>query len=141
LTCHADPYYIEALTGIGIVVSGSRNVIVRNFKISGVLAAHGAAITVANSSNVWVDHCDLSSDLNHGAGYYANLVDIGQGADYSTVTYNLFHNHFQASLVGLSDTSSEVDSGKLHITFANNHWLNVNSSTPSYRFGTGHIFK
>jgi pectate lyase len=141
ISFHADSYPIEALTGIGLVVKGSRNVIVRNFKISSVLAAHGAAITIANSSNVWVDHCDISSDLDHGEGYYADLLDIGHGADYSTVTYNLFHNHSQASLVGLSDQDSKEDSGKLHITFANNQWLNIKSSALSYRFGTGHVFK
>lgn len=26
------------------------------------------------------------------------------------------------------------------MTFANNYWSNINSRTPSFRFGTGHIF-
>jgi pectate lyase len=111
-----------------------------------VLATHGAAITVANSQNIWVDHCDLSSDRGaEGAGGghpYADLLDIGQGTDYSTISYNLFHDHVRASMVGgLTDNAKEEDTGKLHLTLANNRWLNIDSGTPSYAYGTGHIFK
>ena len=50
-----------------------------------------------------------------------------------------FHDHYKASLVGQSDSNGDEDSGKLHITYANNHWKNINSRMPLLRFGTAHI--
>ena len=41
------------------------NVILRNLKISKVLASAGDAIGIQSASKVWVDHCDLSSDRDH----------------------------------------------------------------------------
>lgn len=48
---------------------------------------------------------------------------------------------YKASLVGHSDSNSAEDTGHLHVTYANNYWSNINSRAPSFRFGTGHIFK
>lgn len=39
--------------------------IIRNIKISKVLASAGDAIGIQASSNVWIDHNDLSSDRDH----------------------------------------------------------------------------
>lgn len=54
-----------ALVGIGLRVNGQSNVIIRNLKISKVLADTGDAIGIQASKNVWVDHVDLSSDMSH----------------------------------------------------------------------------
>lgn len=60
---------------------------------------------------------------------------------------SLHHAHksctiqYKASLVGHSDSNSAEDTGHLHVTYANNYWSNINSRAPSFRFGTGHIFK
>ncbi len=51
-----------------------------------------------------------------------------------------FHDHWKASLCGHSDSNAAEDTGKLHITYANNHWKNCNSRGPLIRFGTGHIY-
>ncbi len=48
---------------------------------------------------------------------------------------------WKASLVGHSDSNAAEDTGKLHITYANNKWINISSRTPSVRFGTAHIYK
>lgn len=53
---------------------------------------------------------------------------------------NYFHDHHKASLVGHSDSNSSEDTGKLHVTYANNYWKDIGSRTPSLRFGTGHIY-
>jgi pectate lyase len=55
------------------------------------------------------------------------------------VSNTKLHDHWKASLVGHSDDNSADDKGHLHVTYANNYWLNINSRGPSYRFGTGHI--
>ena len=41
--------------------------------------------------------------------------------------------------MGHSDSNGSEDVA-LRVTFANNYWKNLNSRTPSFRFGTGHIF-
>lgn len=50
------------------------------------------------------------------------------------------HDHWKASLIGHSDSNGDEDTGYLHVTQNNNYWYNINSRTPSFRFGTGHIY-
>lgn len=47
---------------------------------------------------------------------------------------------WKGSLIGHSASNSGQDSGKLRITYHHNLWNNVNSRTPSVRFGTAHIY-
>ena len=130
-----------ALDGIGLTIKGRSNVIIRNLKIAKVLAAHGDAITIQASTNIWVDHCDLSSDLSHDKDYYDGLCDVTHASDWVTISNTYLHDHWKASLVGHSDRNGPEDTGHLHVTYANNHWNNTSSRAPSFRFGTGHIFK
>ena len=52
-------------------MKGVDNVIIRNLKIGLVREEHAEdAIAIDNATNVWVDHCDLYSDLDHGKDYY-----------------------------------------------------------------------
>lgn len=59
------------IIGAGILVKGVENVIIQNLKI-GLVREENAedAIAIDSSTNVWVDHCDLYSDLDHGKDYY-----------------------------------------------------------------------
>lgn len=129
------------LQGVGLRVKKQSNVIIRNMKISKVLAGSGDAIAVQASSNVWVDHCDLSSDLDHDKDYYDGLCDVTHASNYVTISNTYFHDHWKASLVGHSDSNADEDTGNLIVTYANNYFSNVNSRGPSFRFGTGHVFK
>lgn len=128
----------EALTGIGLYLEQSRNVILRNLKISNVPASRGAAIVLEGSRNIWVDHCDLSSDdsLTEDG---VELLSITRGSDFLTVTGTLFHDHPQAITIGHSDDNGAEDEGAFHATLARNHFRNVDSAI-SVRFGTAHIF-
>jgi pectate lyase len=135
----ADSACVEALTGVGLYLNQSRNVILRNLKITDVLSAQGDAITIENSSSIWVDHCELSSTGHHGQNSSNGLLSIIRGSDFLTVTATLFKNHPQAVRVGNSDTNSVENKDKLHVTFARNSFHNVDSAI-SFRFGTGHIF-
>ena len=133
----------SGLTGCGLSMkSGTKNVIIQNMKISKVLASNGNgdAIHVDNATNIWIDHNDLSSDMNNGKDYYDGLCDITHAADYVTVSYNYFHDHYKASLVGHSDSNASEDTGHLHVTYHHNYFYNINSRTPSLRFGTGHVY-
>ncbi|KAH0430415.1 hypothetical protein CcaCcLH18_07795 [Colletotrichum camelliae] len=129
----------SSLTGVGLYIRQVKNVIVRNMKIGGVKATNGDAIGIDESTNVWVDHCDLSGDLSGGKDDLDGLLDVSHGADWITVSNVYFHDHWKGSLVGHSDSNSGEDTGKLHVTYANNHWFNVNSRAPLVRFGTVHV--
>ncbi|KAB5591890.1 hypothetical protein CTheo_4678 [Ceratobasidium theobromae] len=127
------------LEGVGLRVLNSENVIIRNLKISKVLAEAGDAIGVQASMKVWVDHVDLSSDQDHDKDYYDGLLDITHGCTYVSVTNSVLHDHWKSSLVGHSDNNEDEDKA-ITVTYALNKWYNLNSRLPSFRFGTGHIF-
>ncbi|PSN67809.1 pectate lyase [Corynespora cassiicola Philippines] len=126
------------LSGFTIQVQDVSNVIVRNLAISKVVG--GDAIGVQKATNVWLDHLDLSSDMDHGKDYYDGLLDVTHACDYITISNVYFHDHYKASLVGHSDSNGDEDKGHLTVTYANNYWKNINSRGPSFRFGTGHIY-
>lgn len=65
----------------------------RNLKIGQVDADNGDAIGIDESTNVWVDHCDLSGDLNAGKDDLDGLVDISHAADWITISNTYFHDH------------------------------------------------
>lgn len=65
----------------------------RNLKISGVLNANGDAIGIERSTNIWVDHCDLSGDLNSDKDDYDGLFDVAKGSDWVTISNTYLHNH------------------------------------------------
>ncbi|KAJ2973420.1 hypothetical protein NUW58_g8943 [Xylaria curta] len=130
----------SSLTGIGLTISKQSNVIIRNMKISKVKADYGDAITISASKNVWIDHVDVSSDMNNGKDFYDGLIDVSHGADWITISNTYLHDHYKASLVGHSDNNSGEDKGHLTVTYANNYFQNLNSRAPLLRFGTVHIF-
>ncbi|KAG9230840.1 putative pectate lyase A [Amylocarpus encephaloides] len=127
-------------TSFGLLVKGMENVIIRNIAVAKVLAANGDAIGVQKSTNVWIDHVDISADRDHDKDFYDGLIDFAHAADFVTISNCKIHDHWKASLVGHSDSNSEEDKGNLRVTYHNNHWLNINSRGPSFRFGTGHMY-
>ncbi|KAI9372860.1 putative pectate lyase B [Aspergillus egyptiacus] len=129
----------SSITGVGFYIRQVNNVIMRNLKISQVDADNGDAIGIDESFNVWVDHCDLSGDLDGGKDDLDGLLDITHGAEWVTVSNTYFHDHWKGSLIGHSDNNEDEDLGALHVTYANNHWYNVFSRAPLIRFGTVHI--
>lgn len=96
-----DRLYL-ALTGVGLTINGQSNVIVRNLKISKVLADNGDAITIQASKNVWVDHVDLSSDLDHDKDYYDGLVDVTHASEWVTISNSYIHDHVSIALLSMT---------------------------------------
>ncbi|KAG6883625.1 hypothetical protein C0992_008276 [Termitomyces sp. T32_za158] len=129
----------SSLNGVGLRVLNENNVIIRNVKISKVLASAGDALGIQASHQVWVDHCDLSSDRDHDKDFYDGLLDLTHGITGVTVTNCKLHDHWKAVLIGHSDNNEEEDT-PITVTLALNDWSNLNSRTPSIRFGHGHIF-
>ncbi|KAK2797314.1 hypothetical protein FQN51_008580 [Onygenales sp. PD_10] len=130
---------VTVIEGIGLEIKSASNVILRNLKIERVLYDAGDAISLNVATNVWIDHVDASGDLTANKDDYDGLLDITHASDWITVSNSYFHNHWKASLIGHSDMNGAEDEGRLHVTFANNYWYNVNSRTPSVRFGTVHV--
>ncbi|KAL3417774.1 pectate lyase [Phlyctema vagabunda] len=128
------------LTGFGLMIKEQDNVIIRNLGVAKVLAENGDAIAVQLSTNVWIDHVDVSSDRDHDKDFYDGLIDLTHAADSVTISNSYIHDHWKASLVGHSDSNADEDTGFLHVTYANNFFENINSRGPSFRFGTGHLF-
>ncbi|CAE6488121.1 unnamed protein product, partial [Rhizoctonia solani] len=128
-----------ALTGVGLRVIDVSNVIIRNLKINKVLADAGDHIGVQAANRVWIDHVELWSDQSHDKDYYDGLLDLTHGVYAASITNSYLHDHWKASLVGHSD-SNESEDKAIQVTYAFNKWQNLNSRTPSFRFGHGHIF-
>lgn len=112
------------LINVGNIIKNKSNIIIRNLKISKVLASNGDAIGIQLSTNVWLDHLDVSSDRDHDKDYYDGLIDITHAADFITISNTHFHDHWKASLVGHSDSNGKEDTGHLRVTYANNYWSN-----------------
>ena len=130
----------SGLTGAGLDLSYAGNVILRNLKISKVYVGEGDAITILASHNIWIDHCDLSSDRADTTSGYDGLVDITHGSSNVTISWTLFHDHKDASLVGhSSDATQMAEDEALSVTYHHNRFLNVNSG-PRVRWGTAHVF-
>ncbi|KAK0639971.1 pectin lyase fold/virulence factor, partial [Cercophora newfieldiana] len=122
----------SALHGVSLSLAGSRNVILRNLRITNTT---GHAISLSSSRSVWVDHCDLST-----SSATSSLLSISHGSDYITVTQNFIHDH-PSTAISVSQSSDNVaeDEGKFHITFIGNHVKNVGTAV-SFGTGTGHLF-
>lgn len=148
-----------------IIVSNASQVIIRNLKLvnacdvgpvwdptdgaTGNWNAAFDAIGVSNADHVWIDHVSftdapLTDDFlpvenGHVRQCHDGALDITNGSDYVTVSYNLFEQHNKNNLVGGSD-SATGDEGRLRITFSNNVFRDVASRAPRVRFGQVHLF-
>jgi pectate lyase len=134
------------LLGVGLQIGWNSefgqigNVVIRNITfekahapIDGVFVSYGAR-------NVWIDHCSFLSDRDHGVDFYDGLVDITNGADFVTVSWSRFSNHYKTSLVGAGDNTADLDAGHLTITYHHNSFINSGGRNPSVRFGLVHVF-
>lgn len=65
----------------------------RNLKIAKVSADNGDCIGIQASKNVWVDHVDVSGDLNAGKDDYDGLIDITHACEWVTVSNSYIHDH------------------------------------------------
>jgi len=130
----------SGLTDAGLDLGYADNIILRNLKISKVHVGEGDAITLLASHHIWVDHCDLSSERDNPTAGYDGLVDITHGSSYVTVSWTLFHDHKDTSLVGhTSDVAQRAEDSALSVTYHHNLFFNVQSG-PRIRFGSAHVF-
>jgi len=134
------------LVGLGFTIGRSSafgqvgNVIIRNLIMEKPLAPIDKIAVQYGAHHVWIDHNEFFSDLDHGIDFYDGQVDVTHGADFITVSWNVFHDHFKNSLVGNSENTGDEDTGHLRITYHHNLFTRVDGRNPSIRFGTGHVY-
>jgi pectate lyase len=125
--------------GGGLAMTRVSNVIVRNLVIAKPNTDGDIdAIHIEGSHQIWIDHCDLSS--NGGPGTYDGLVDISDQSDFVTVSWTHYHDHQDSGLIGRSDSSAATaeDAGKEHVTYDHDLFTNLKTG-PRVRFGTVHL--
>ena len=134
------------LVGIGFTIGRSSafgqvsNVIIRNLIMEKPLAPIDKVLVQYGAHHVWIDHNEFFSDLDHGVDFYDGQIDVTHGADFITVSWNIFHDHFKNSLVGNSENTGGEDTGHLRVTYHHNLFRQVDGRNPSIRFGTGHVY-
>ncbi len=129
------------LNGFGMKIWRAENIIVRNIKIHHVVADYEDAIQIDDCHHVWIDHCELYSDMAHDKDYYDGLLDIKNGSKYVTASWNYIHDHWKTSLIGHTDKASQmaVDTA-FRVTYHHNYFHRTYSRNPSLRYGKLHAF-
>ncbi|MFA9440217.1 polysaccharide lyase family 1 protein [Uliginosibacterium sp. sgz301328] len=113
-------------------------------------------ISVNGGKRVWIDHCTFNdgdrpdklyppvfpyphNQVEQKVQHHDGLVDITNGGDFVTLSYNLFKDHDKTSLIGGSD-SNKLDPGKLSTTYHHNWFDNSGQRLPRVRFGKVHTY-
>lgn len=94
------------ITGVGLNVNGSDNVIIRNLGIRFIDDNDG--ITIWNSTRVWIDHNEFESRISEeiGPDFYDGQCDIVRGSSWITVSWNYFHDHWKVSACNISPVNA-----------------------------------
>ncbi|WP_116612183.1 polysaccharide lyase family 1 protein [Paraburkholderia unamae] len=126
------------LLDYGLGIYGSNNVIVTHLSIDGRLRTFSQAINVANrSSNVWIDHLDLSR-------FADRLLNVKNGSTDVTVSWVKFHDDDKVMLLNnitSKDLFANYDRDKsARVTVHHCYFFNTVQRNPRAQFGTFHLF-
>lgn len=126
------------LNGIGLKIFEVSNIIIQNLTIKYVVAGteDNDCINIKHSDHVWIDHCELFSDRNHGWDHWDGLIDITKRSNYITVSWNKLHDSYKGMLLG----GGAADKGVIKVTVHNNYFYNLAERVPSLVAGNAHIF-
>jgi pectate lyase len=110
------------------------------------------AVSLRNSTHVWVDHndfADVETADETEPVYFGRLfqvhdghLDITNASDLVTASWNRFTRHDKVMLIGSSDSGSTAagDRGKLRVTLHHNLFEDVGQRAPRVRFGKVHVY-
>jgi pectate lyase len=104
-------------------------------------------LVLTGSTHVWVDRCEFSDGGNTSQPVYFGrkyevhdgLLDVVNGADLVTLSYNHFHDHDKSLLIGSTDRPT-YDVGKLRVTLHHNLFEKLGSRAPRVRYGQVHVY-
>lgn len=114
------------------------------------------SISVKGATHVWIDHCSFSDGERldkmfppvYGAPFnqpsqkvqhHDGAVDVTDGSDFVTMSYNVFYNHDKTNLIGGSDGMTS-DTGKLNVTMHHNLFHDIKQRQPRVRYGKVHVY-
>ncbi|WP_309083451.1 hypothetical protein [Chelativorans sp.] len=106
-------------------------------------------IQVRESDHVWIDHNTFTDGdrpddrepevFGRRVQHHDGAVDIVNGSNFVTVSWNHVQNHDKTHLIGSSD-SRETDRGHLKVTLHHNFYENSSQRNPRVRYGQVHAF-
>jgi pectate lyase len=157
----------SSITGAALRINGGENVIFRNLTVrdaadcfpswdptdgaTGNWNSEYDLLQIINGSkHVWVDHSHFTDAPNldstqpsyFGRPYQVHdgAVDVTNGSDLVTLSYNRFSDHDKLLLIGSTDSTSRGDAGKLRVTIHHNVFQNVGQRAPRVRYGQVDVY-
>ena len=128
-----------SIEGINFYMFTVSNIIVQDLRFKNYVT--DAALQIKMSTHhIWVDHCEFSTDRNHGWDYWGKDISITREADFVTVSWCKFHDTNLSVLISGGIAGHEADKGKLHVTMHHNYWYNVSEREPTMNYGSVHMF-
>ena len=153
------------ITGAALQVANVSNVIVRGLTLTNAFDCFPSwdptdgetgnwnsewdLLTVTGSTNVWIDHNDLSdgtaldsmqpSYFGRPFQIHDGLLDVVRAADLVTISWNRFHDHDKVMLIGNSD-SRTTDRDRLRVTLHHNEFRDLGQRAPRVRFGQVDVY-
>lgn len=107
------------------------------------------SISLRYTNHAWIDHntfldldtADSSLPYYFGVLYQVHdgLLDITNGSDLVTVSWNRFENHDKVMLIGSSD-NAPADVDKLRVTIHHNLFKDLGQRAPRVRYGQVHVY-
>jgi pectate lyase len=112
-------------------------------------------ISIVTGRNIWIDHCTFTDgvhiDTLEPAPFngkhvqrHDGLIDIEDGSDNITISYNVFEQHDKTTLIGSTGGGTmgqdNFETGRERITFSGNIWSTSVQRAPLARWGEFHLY-
>jgi pectate lyase len=122
------------LSGFGLNVVRSKNIIIRNLKIQnspidGITVQADDADGTGN--HLWFDHLTITN-------CYDGALDVTHTASYTTLSWNHFYRHDKLCLMGHSD--SQTSDVTMKVTYHHNYFDSTGQRHPRVRYGKAHVY-
>lgn len=154
-------------TGATLSVRGVDNVIIRNLVLAdtydcfpswdptdGALgnwnSEYDSIRVVDGATHVWIDHNAFTDEpmtddqlpeyFGRTFQRHDGALDITNGSDLVTVSWNTFRDHDKLTLIGSTDRTDRGDPGKLRVTLHHNLYEGVGQRAPRVRFGQVDVY-